>query len=126
MEEEKEGLEESASRLQLLAARCPEVEATRARKEVGANDLGRRESAAVRLARINPLSFPLLFPSSCHIDAVIEGASPIDITVRQFTRHAQDHGLHVVELFGGIGLGARRAALAASYMFGSTPMGTGI
>ena len=88
MEEEKEGLEEYASRLQLLAARCPEVEATRVRKEVGANDLGRRESAAARLARINPLSLPLLLPCSFHIDAVIEGASPIDITVQQFTRHA--------------------------------------
>ena len=126
MEKEKERLEEFASRLQLLAARCPEVEATRVRTEVGATDLGRRESAAARLARIDPLSLPLLLPSSCHIHAVIEGASPIDITVQQFTRHAQNHGLHVVELFGGIGLGALRAALAAGYRFGATPMWTGI
>ena len=114
-EEVDERLGEAAERLRILATTSQEVEATRVRKELGAINLGRRESAAARLACINPLTLPLLLPSACHADAVVEGVSPIDTTVQQFTRHAMEHGLHVVELFGGIGLGALRAALAAGY-----------
>ena len=43
------------------------------------------------------------------------GAVPIDTATRQFRPQAKHDGLHVVELFGGIGLGALRAALAANY-----------
>ena len=43
------------------------------------------------------------------------GAVPIDTSTRKFNTHARSEGLHVVELFGGIGLGVLRAALAANY-----------
>lgn len=43
------------------------------------------------------------------------GAEPIDTKTQIFKTHAMAEGLHVVELFGGIGLGVLRAALAADY-----------
>ena len=43
------------------------------------------------------------------------GAVPINTTTRQIRPQAKHDGLHVVELFGGIGLGVLRAALAANF-----------
>ena len=43
------------------------------------------------------------------------GGVPIDTSTRQFSAQAKQDGLHVVELFGGIGLGVLRAALAANF-----------
>ena len=43
------------------------------------------------------------------------GAIPLDTSTQTFSAHAKAEGLHVVELFGGIGLGVLRAAVAANY-----------
>ena len=43
------------------------------------------------------------------------GALPVITTTQHFNTHAMAEGLHVVELFGGIGLGVLRAALAANF-----------
>ena len=42
-------------------------------------------------------------------------AVPINTIVRQLAPHSIRAGLHVLELFGGIGLGVLRSALAASH-----------
>ena len=42
-------------------------------------------------------------------------AVPIDTSIRKMTLQATTKGIHVLELFGGIGLGALRSALAAGY-----------
>ena len=64
---------------------------------------------------MSPLSLPPLLPSSSWLGGAAMGAVPIDTSTRQFSAHAKQDGLHVVELFGGIGLGVLRAALAANY-----------
>ena len=43
------------------------------------------------------------------------GASPINTATRTFNAQALHDGLHVLELFGGIGLGVLRTTLAAGY-----------
>ena len=79
------------------------------------HDLTRRENAVVRLAAINPLSLTPLLPYSKWLGDVVVGASPINTASRQFSVQAKRDGLHVLELFGGIGLGVLRTALAAGY-----------
>ena len=78
-------------------------------------DLARRENAAARLASVSPLALPPLLPSSTWQGEASMGAVPIITTTQHFNTHAMAEGLHVVELFGGIGLGVLRAALAANY-----------
>ena len=88
----------------------------RVHKEVRGHDLARRENAAVRLAAITPLALSPLLPSSKWLSDVIMGASPINTATRQFSAQAKrDDGLHVLELFGGVGLRVLRTALAACY-----------
>ena len=43
------------------------------------------------------------------------GASPINTATRQFSAQCMQDGLHVLELFGGVGLGVLRPTLAAGY-----------
>ena len=43
------------------------------------------------------------------------GASPINTATRQFSAQGMQDGLHVLELFGGVGLGVLRTTLAAGY-----------
>ena len=46
---------------------------------------------------------------------MIEGASPINTATRQFSAQCMQDGLHVMELFGGVGLVVLRTTLAAGY-----------
>ena len=85
------------------------------RKEVEAVNLARRENAVARLACINPSSLPLLLPTARWTGAEIEGTTPIDTSIRHFSDLVDTKGLHIVELFGGIGLGVLRTALAGGY-----------
>ena len=77
--------------------------------------MARRESAVARLACINPSSLPFLLPTARWTGAEIDGTTPIDISVHQFSDSVKNKGLHIVELFGGIGLGVLRAALTGGY-----------
>ena len=42
-------------------------------------------------------------------------ASPITTTIQKWTPDTKQNGLHVLELFGGIGLGVLRSALASGH-----------
>ena len=42
-------------------------------------------------------------------------ASPISTSIQKWTPETKDKGLHVLELFGGIGLGVLRSALASGH-----------
>ena len=42
-------------------------------------------------------------------------ASPISTSIQKWTRETKEKGLHVLELFGGIGLGVLRSALASGH-----------
>ena len=87
----------------------------RVRKEVREHDQMRREHAAAQLSSVIPLALPPMHPSSQWLGDEVLGASPINTSPRQFSIQAQQDGLHVMELFGGIGLGGLRSALAANY-----------
>ena len=87
----------------------------RKQKEVRGHDLARRENAAGRFAAITPLALTPILPSSAWLGDMVVGASPINTATRQFSAQALQDGLHVMELFGGVGLGALRATLAAGY-----------
>ena len=101
--------------LQVLTAAVERADAARVLKEVRVGDQTRRENAAVRLASIIPLSLQPLLPTSKWLGDVVNGATPINTSTRRFSTQAVRDGLHVMELFGGIGLGALRMALAAGY-----------
>ena len=105
----------AAAQLNNKAQAVEKAAGIRARKEVRGRDLARRENAAARLASVSPLSLPPFLPSSSWLGGAVMGAVPIDTSTRQFKPQAKQNGLHVVELSGGIGLGALRAALAANY-----------
>ena len=84
-------------------------------KEVRSNDRLRRENAAARLASVIPLSFPPLLPSSQWLGGEILGASPLNTSTVQLSQKSCKEGLHVMELFAGVGLGVLRSAVAAGY-----------
>ena len=84
-------------------------------KEVRSNDLLQRENAAVRLLSVAPLSLPPLLPSSKWLGGAVLGEFPFNTATVQLSQQACTDGLHVMELFGGVGLGVLRSALAAGY-----------
>ena len=98
-----------------LREACDRTESVRLCEEVRVGDLARRENAAVRLAQTIPLTLPTLHPTSKWLGDVVQGAVPVNTSVRMLSDQAHRNGLHVVELFGGIGLGFLRTALAAGY-----------
>ena len=79
------------------------------------HELARRENAVVRLASVTPLALSPLLPTSKWLGEVVEGASQINTATRQFNSQAKSDGLHVLDLFGGVGLGVLRSALAVGY-----------
>ena len=110
-------LQQRTASIQLLALQSQAEEAARLRKEVEAVILARRESAVARLACINPSSLPLLLPTTRWTGAKIDGTTPIDTSVHQFSDSVNNKGLHIVELFGGIGLGVELiATLSTLYL----------
>ena len=84
-------------------------------KEVRSNDRLRRENAAARLAYVTPLSLPPLLPSSQWLGGEVLGAFPLNTSTVQLSQKSCKEGLHVMELFAGVGLGVLRSALAAGY-----------
>ena len=74
-------LQQRTDSIQLLALQSQAEEATRLRKEVGAANSARRESAVARLACINPSCLPLLLPTARWTGAEIDGTTPIDTSV---------------------------------------------
>ena len=103
------------TRLKELTLACERESEVQARKVVKADDLLRRQSAAVRLSKVDPLSIPPLLPSSKWLGGAVLNAYPINTATRQLNVQSCRDGLHVMEFFGGIGLGVLRSALAANY-----------
>ena len=56
-----------------------------------------------------------MLPSSEWIGGSVVNAFPINTATRQLSQYSKRDGLHVLELFGGVGLGVLRTALAAGY-----------
>ena len=108
-------LQLAAFQLSSLAQACEAEDMVQVQKEVRGRDLTRRENAADRFAAITPLALTPILPSSAWIGEVVVGASPINTATRQFSAQCMQDGLHVLELFGGAGLGVLRATLAAGY-----------
>ena len=108
-------LQLAAVRIQHLAKACERTESVRLCKEVGEDDLARREDAVVRLVDTYPLALPTLQPSSKWLGDVVHGDVPINAAIRMLSPQAKQTDLHILELFGGIGLGVLRTALAARY-----------
>ena len=94
---------------------CDRENEVRYGKEVRSNDRLRRENAAARLASVTPLSLPPLLPSSRWLGGAVLGAFPLNTTTVQLSQRSCQEGLHVMELFAGVGLGVLRSALAAGY-----------
>ena len=69
-----------------------------------------------RLVYTYPLALPTLLPSSKWLGDAVHGVVPINIAIRMLSPHAKQNGLNVLELFGGVGLGFLRTALAAGYI----------
>ena len=66
------------------------------------------------------LSFPVNLATIIRVDrrfvvCEVYCASPVNTSTRQVTQQAKRDGLHVLEMFGGIGVGVLRTALASSY-----------
>ena len=108
-------LQLAAFQLSSLAQACEAEDMVRVQKEVRGHDLTRMENAACRFAAITPLALTPIMPSSAWLGDVVVGASPIETATRQFSAQCMQDGLHVLELFGGVGLGVLRATLAAGY-----------
>ena len=105
----------AARELSRLEQACSALETVRVHKEVRGHDLVRRENAAARLAAVTPLSRSPLLPTSKWLGEEVLGASPINTATGVLTQQAQRDGLHVLEFFGGVGLGVLRTAQAAEY-----------
>ena len=88
----------------------------RVKKEVRNTDLARRDNAAAWSAAASRLALPALLPTSEWLGDAIYGAIPINTSIRQLSLRAQRDGLHVLELFGGVGPGVLRVALSAQYV----------
>ena len=101
--------------LQLLSEACNTTEHVKSSKEVGTHNLARVENVAARLAALDPLALPTLLPTFKWLEDSVNGAVPIKTSTGHSTLQAKPAGLHVLELFGGIGLGVLRTALAAGY-----------
>ena len=108
-------LQLAATELSRMEQVCAMVETVRAHKEVRGHDQERRENAAARLAAVTPLSLRPLQPTSKWLGNEVMGATPINTATRMLTQQSTRDGLHVLELFGGVGLGVLRTALAAGY-----------
>ena len=79
------------------------------------DDLARRGDAVVRLVDLHPLALPTLLPLSKWLGDAVNGVVPINAAVRMLSPQAKQNGLHVLELFGGIGSGVLGTALVAGY-----------
>ena len=92
-----------------------EAAKVRLQKEVRDTDQARRDNAATRLGEVLSLSLPALQPIAKWQGEIMYNAFPINTTTRRMDLNSTRSGLHVLELFGGIGLGALRSALAAGF-----------
>ena len=72
-------------RTQHLAEACARTESVRLSKEVGIDDLARREDAVARLVDTYPLALPNLHPSSTWLGDVVHGAVPINAAIRMLS-----------------------------------------
>ena len=104
-------LQLAALHLRNQVGECAHAKSVRLCKEVRMVDLARRGDAVVRLVNTHPLALPTLLPSSKWLGDAIHGAVPINTSIRTLSSQATQSGLHVVELFGGIGLGVLLDAL---------------
>ena len=109
-------LQLAAVQLSNLAQACEAADMEILRKEVRGHDQTRRDNAAERLVAITPLSLSPILPTSSWIGGEVMGAFPINTATRRIGSQAIQDGLHVLELFGGIGLGVLRSTLAAGYV----------
>ena len=66
--------------------------------KVRGHNLGRRENAVLVL--------PTFLPSSKWPGDAVDGIMPINTYVRQLSGRVKHNSLHILEFFGGIGLGA--------------------
>ena len=109
-------LQLAAIELRHLPEVCERADTVRLKKEVRDTALARRENAAARLAAASPLALPALLPSSKWLADAVYGAVPLNTSIRKLSLQAQRDGLHVLELFGGVGLGVLRTALSARHV----------
>ena len=82
---------------------------------VVANHLTRRENAILRLRHALQIRLDPVHPIAYWVGQEMYNAIPINTTVRQFALKSIRDGLHVLELFGGIGLGVLHSALVAGH-----------
>ena len=108
-------LQLAATELRDLSVACERQAAARKCKEVKDGDQLRRENAAAWLSSVIPLSIAPLLPICKWIGDTVVNAFPINTATRQFAQYSNRDGLHVLQLFGGVGLGTLRTALAARY-----------
>ena len=108
-------LQMAAANLRDLVEVCDRETEVRYGKEVRSNDLLRRENAATRLSSVAPLSLPPLLPSSQWLGGAVLGAFPLNTSTVQLSQQSCTDGLHIMELFAGVGLGVLRSALAVGY-----------
>ena len=99
---------------QMAAARLRDASELRALRARTANHLTRRERALLRLQHAVHLRSPFPTPPILGLGGE-NGAFPIDTSACRLSEFSMRRGLHVVELFAGIGLGVLRTALAAGH-----------
>ena len=93
---------------------CVTLQRLRALRARTANHLTRRERVLLRLQHAVHLRSTSPTPPIMGLGGG-NGAFPIDTSVCHLSEFSIQRGLHVVELFAGIGLGLLRTAVAAVY-----------
>ena len=88
-----------------LAAELAAAEGVVAHEKVAASDAARRDEATIRLAAAMASSPPKLNPSSSWLGDDVEGAVPINTSIRHFSPTSIRDWLHVMETFAGITCG---------------------
>ena len=109
-------LQLAATQLRHLSEVFEKADTVRLKKEVRDTNLARREIAAAWLVAASPLALLALLPSSKWLGDAVYGAVPINTSIRKLSLQAQRDGLHVLELFGGVGLGVLRTTLSARHV----------
>ena len=111
-------------KLRHLPEVCERADTVRLKKEVRGTDLARRDNAAARFAAASPLALPALLPTPKWLGDAIYGAIRINTSIGQLSLQAQRDDSHVLELFGGVGLGVLPPALSAEYVIRCYSMST--
>ena len=99
----------------LAAIRLRDANLAAELQAVVASHRTRRENATLRLQQAQELHQSPIHPTSSWMGDTMNNASPITTSIQKWTPETKQNGLHVLELFGGIGLGVLRCALASGH-----------